>query len=107
MNTQDFLILKNESNLVRIELEHIVYLTIKDYILTCATVCGERFKCSNSLKAVEGGLPPHFVRINRNTVINTDCARVLCSKKRTVVMKDQSAHHVAYRRMGEVKTFFG
>ncbi|GGF23736.1 LytTR family DNA-binding domain-containing protein [Echinicola rosea] len=97
------LFLRNETSAANIPLERILSLEVKDYYLVCHTVCGKDFCCSKPLNEIEGELPPYFIRINRNTIVNLQKVRLVDFKERTIFMNEKLAYQLAVRRMKAIR----
>ncbi|AWW31226.1 hypothetical protein DN752_14455 [Echinicola strongylocentroti] len=98
-----YLFLKNETEAANIPMDTILSLEVKDYYLSCHTVCGRDFSCSRVLNEIEGELPAHFVRINRNTIVNLRKVQLVNFKERTVYMNENLAYQMAIRRMKTIR----
>ncbi|UCS95053.1 LytTR family transcriptional regulator [Echinicola marina] len=99
----EYLILKNELEIAKIPIDAILSLEVNDYLLTCRTVWSRDFCCSKALSEIEGRLPSHFLRINRNTIVNLNKVQLVHFKERTIRMNDQLIYQMSHRKVKVIR----
>ncbi len=97
-----FLTLKNEQEIVRVNLDDVLFFYVEKKMLTCKTENGEVFKCSQSLTWIETKVPEDFLKINRNVMINLFKMKRLERASRKLILLDGTAFKVSERRFSKL-----
>jgi DNA-binding LytR/AlgR family response regulator len=91
------LIIKNQEIARVLNLEHLIYIKVEDYLLTFSLKDNESFVCCKSLKEISELLPENFIQINRNCIVNVSKIVTLEKKNRKIVLSDGSIHIASHR----------
>lgn len=107
MKIKGFIILKQDHIYKRIALDDVIFIKVKDYVLTCVLENDKAVVLYRSMEEFRRLLPPGFVQISRDKIINLYKITSLNKKSRSVTLIDQSSHRVAARRIKDVlHTFY-
>jgi DNA-binding LytR/AlgR family response regulator len=80
------LVLKNEKEIRVISVNSLFAVKVEDYICTFYIENENDFSCTKSLKEIKLSLPDHFIKINRNTIINFKKMKSINLKRREIFM---------------------
>lgn len=70
-----------------------------DGVITVELVNDEKLLCCIALKELEGKLSAHFVRVNRNTIINIDFLTAYYKNSQKVMMQNGKSFIVSRRNI--------
>ena len=98
-----FIPIKEAAGIERIELAHISYITVDGDCCTFYFDDQEHRSCSQSLRSLQKSLPPTFIRISRNCLVNSFKTKKLLTKKRKVILFNGEELIVSYRSLALLK----
>ncbi|WP_186754179.1 LytTR family DNA-binding domain-containing protein [Echinicola salinicaeni] len=107
MTKEGIIILKNESEMLRVAEEELLCLEVEGNLVTCRMEAEQVFQCTMALSSVEEKLSEDFMRINRSCIVNANKIRKYNRVNKCVVLSDQSEYKVSARKIKEITSFFG
>ncbi len=85
--TYDFIFVKSEHNVIKIELKNIHYIEgYKDYV-KIITTDSKPILTITTFKAMEEMLPPTFIRVHKSFIISVD--KIISMRKGRILVKDK------------------
>ena len=84
MENSELFTVRSETEMKVIRFDPLIAITVDNYLCTFYIEGEKKFTCTKTLNRVENILPEHFIRIKRNTIINTRKIISLNTKERTI-----------------------
>ena len=100
------LIIKNEYRLYAIKVSKLSAVAIDDYLCTFYMENGEKVTCSKTLKEIHENLPPHFMRISRNCIVNVKKVKQIDTRKRKIELENGLSFSFSCRNAKKLKDKF-
>ena len=94
----------NETEIRVIYFDLLIAVTIDNYLCTFYIEGEKNFICTKELNKVENILPEHFVKIKRNTIINTRKITSLNTKERKILLYGNHNFKYAARNFKKIMT---
>lgn len=98
-----FIPITEAGGIERIELAQISHIIVDGDCCTFYLDDQEHRSCSKSLKSIHKSLPPAFVRINRNCLVNSLKIKKLLTKERKIILFNGEELIVSYRSLAMLK----
>ena len=98
----NFIILRNTETVKRIKPEKICYITVDCYCSTFHFDDYKQFSCTKSLREIRELLPPYFMRIYRNCIVNIQKISEFKIKRRLIILSDGEELKVSCRNVGRL-----
>ncbi len=98
------LIVKNEQEIRVIYLKNLIAIIVHDYLCTFITEQGNNFICTNSLSELEKILSNNFIRISRNTLVNSNKVIGYNKKQKTLCLSNNIEYKVSIRKLDAILT---
>ncbi|MDP3444665.1 MAG: LytTR family DNA-binding domain-containing protein [Ignavibacteria bacterium] len=95
----EFLLIGNEIERRKINVNSILYVKIDDYLSTFFLTNNQKFICSKSLSEIMAYFPDHFFKINRAYIVNLDEVLSVQRNIRKIILTDATELKVSLRRM--------
>ncbi len=96
-----YYLIENESSVQKVYLSEIVYIIYEDYMTTFQLKQTKKYS-NKSLKGVEESLPPTFIRINRNCIVNSLAIAEFIKKDRSIILSTGESLTVSYRNVNRL-----
>lgn len=93
------LVLKNEQEIRVLNLDKLLAVTVQDYLCTFASINANDFVCTKTLSEIEAQLPDNFIRISRNTIINTNKITSFNKKRRKIILENNLEYDISVRKL--------
>lgn len=97
--TSEFLLIGNEIERRRININSILYVKTEDYLSTFFLANSQKFICSKTLREIAYCLPDHFFQINKSCVVNLKEIVSVKRGTRKIILSNSSELIVSMRRM--------
>lgn len=98
-----FIPITETGGIERIELAQISYIIVDGDCCTFYLDDQEHRSCSKSLTSLHKSLPPTFIRINRNCLVNSLKIKKLITKERKVILFNGEELIVSFRSLALLK----
>ena len=82
----ELFIVRNEAKIKMIRFDLLTAITVDNYLCTFHIDGDEKFTCTKSLNKIENILPEHFVKVKRDTIINTQKIKSFNVKEREILL---------------------
>jgi DNA-binding LytR/AlgR family response regulator len=81
--------LKRRNKMIKLDPDKVTHIQVDDYL--CTVYCQEsgQHHCCQSLKELAKQLPPSFLRINRNCIINPDHIQEIDFQNKAIRVTDE------------------
>ena len=96
---------KKGTSIQTISINDLEAVVVKDYICTLVLPNGKEEHCGESLKEMQTKLRDSFLKINRNTIVNSEKIDSIDNRNREVIMESGRKYKITVRRMKAVKDF--
>lgn len=96
------LIVKNEQEIRVVYVNNIMAIIVHDYICTFIFEQGNNFICTNSLSELEKILSNTFIRISRNTLVNSNKIIGYNKKQKTLCLSNNIEYRVSTRKLDTI-----
>lgn len=94
---------RNETEMRVIRFDLLIAITVDNYLCTFYIEGEKNFTCTKTLNKVEKILPEHFIKIKRNTIINTRKIISLNTKERTISFYGDHIFKYAVKNFKKIK----
>ena len=95
---------RNETEIKVIRFDLLIAITVDNYLCTFYIEGEKNFTCTKTLNKVENILPEHFIKIKRNTIINTRKIISLNTKERIILFYGNHTFKYAARNFKTIRT---
>ena len=85
-NKPELFAVRNETEIKLIRFDLLIAITVDNYLCTFFIDGEKNFICTKKLNKVENILPDYFVKIKRDTIINTRKIKSLNTKERKIIL---------------------
>jgi len=102
MKENNFITLKNENTVVRLNCSNVVAVKVESGI--CEFICnsGKNFSKAISLKKAVALFPNCLVQIDRNTAINHNLIQEVNTKTRIITLPNNMQFRASHRNIGKI-----
>jgi len=96
-----YYLIENESKVQKVYLSEIIYIIYEDYTATFQLLTTKKYG-NKSLKETVANLPPFFVRINRNCIVNSLAIVEFIKKDRSLILSNGESLTVSHRNVNRI-----
>ena len=97
------IVVRNEKEIRIILIDSLLSITVDNYLCTFYLENYIKFSCTKSLKDLESLLPEHFLRINRNIIINEHKIQSVDCKNKTILLISGDSYSYSVRKNNLIK----
>ena len=96
---------RNETEIKVIRFNSLLAITVDNYLCTFHIENEDKFTCTKKLNEVEKILPEHFVKIRRNTIINSHKIKSLHLKDKKILLDGEHSFKYVAKNVKSIKLF--
>jgi len=96
---------RNETEIRMIRFDSLLAVTVDNYLCTFYMEKEENFTCTKKLNDVENILPEYFIKIRRDTIINSHKIKSLCIKDKKILLYSGYSFKYSAKNAKKIKKF--